>query len=93
MVNNYSLEARERKARRKGREAGYRVSKGFRHYHNNGSIVTNWNGERLTGYDVLDFATNCSVWGCYDANCDHLWTIDDVEEFLKDVYEKSGLKY
>lgn len=92
MVNNFSLEAREHKARRKGREAGYRVSKGFQHYHN-GGIVTNWNGERFTGFDVTDMSTGYSVWGCYDANCDHLWMIDDVEEFLKNVYEKNGLKY
>lgn len=92
MINNYSLETRERKARRKGLEAGYKVSKGFQHYHN-GGIVTNWNGERFTGYDVKDLATGFSVWDCYDSNCDHLWTIDDVEKFLKGVYEKNGLKY
>lgn len=92
MVKKYSLEARERKARKKGLEAGYKVSKGFQHYHN-GGIVSNWNGERFTGYDVLDLVTNLSVWGCYDANCDHLWTIDDVEKFLKSVYKKNGLKY
>ena len=55
--------------------------------------MTNWNGERLTGFDVTDMATGYSVWGCYDANRDHLWTIDDVEEFLKIVYEKVGMKY
>lgn len=92
MVKNHSLKSRERKARKKGLEAGYKVSKGFQHYHN-GGIVTNWNGERFTGYDVRDLSTNCSVWDCYDANCDHLWTIEDVEEFLKGVYKKSGLKY
>ena len=92
MPNNYSLQAREQKARRKGREAGYRVSKGFQHYHN-GGIVSNWYGERFTGYDVVNLVTNSSIWGCYDANCDHLWTIDDVENFLKKVYEEHGLKY
>lgn len=92
MVNNYSLETRERKARKKGYDAGYRVSKGFQHYHN-GGIVTNWNGERFTGYTVEDLSTGCLIWGCYDCNCDHLWTIDDVESFLKTVYEENDLKY
>jgi len=91
-MRDYSLEARERKARKKGFEAGYRVSKGFQHYHN-GGIVSNWNGERFTGYDVRALTTDSSVWGCYDDNCDHLWTIDDVEEFLTTVYKENGMKY
>lgn len=92
MLENHSLESRERKARKKGLEAGYRVSKSFQHYHS-GGIVSNWNGERFTGYNVEDLATGFLVWDCYDSNCDHLWTIDDVEEFLKTVYEENGLKY
>lgn len=82
----------EQTLRRKSAEAGYRIHKGFQHYHN-GAIVTNWNGERFTGYDVVDLATEFSVWGCYDQNCDHLWQLEDVEEFLKDVYLKNGLKW
>lgn len=92
MSNSYSLEAREKKARRKGLEAGYKVSKGFQRYHG-GGICKNCNGKPYTGYNVEDLSTGILVWDCYNSNYDHLWTIDDVENFLKTVYKEHGLKY
>lgn len=81
--------------RKKALNAGYRVEKGFRHYHYNHSVYTNWNGERFTGYNVWDLSTNGLVWesGCYDNNYDHLCTLEDVENFIKSVYEKAELEY
>ncbi len=52
MLKNHSLESRERKARKKGLDAGYRVSKGFQHYHN-GGIVSNWNRLPHEPYAVI----------------------------------------
>lgn len=78
--------------RKRAANAGYKISKGFQHYHN-GAIVANWNGERFTGYNVIDLATGYPVQGCYDNNCDHLWNLEDVEQFLKDVYLKHDIKW
>lgn len=79
--------------RKKALNAGYRIEKGFQHYLRNNAIFTNWNGERFTGYNVLDLATNTYVWGCYDCNYDHLWELEDVEDFIKSEYKKYGLEY
>lgn len=79
--------------RKKAINAGYRVDKGFQHYHYNGSVRTNWNGERFTGFNVWDLSTNTLVWDCYDSNYDHLWTLEDVEDFIKSEYIKSDLEY
>ena len=46
----YSL----RTIRNKAYEAGYKVSKGFRHYLYNGAVVRDCNGEPYTGYIVED---------------------------------------
>lgn len=77
--------------RKRATDTGYKISKGFQHYPN-GAIITSWNGERFTGYDVTDLATGFSVWRCYDNNCNHLWRLEDVEQFLKDVYLKHDMK-
>lgn len=44
--------------RKKAFNTGYRVGKGFQHYHYNNAVFTNWNGERLTGFNVWDLSTN-----------------------------------
>lgn len=81
--------------RKKVFNAGYRVEKGFQHYHYNNAVFTNWNGERFTGFNVWNLSTNTLEWdsGCYDNNYDHLCTLEDVEDFLKSVYKKAGLEY
>lgn len=33
------------------------------------------------------------VWDCYDSNYDHLWTLEDVEEFIKSEYDKAKIAY
>ena len=85
----YSLE----KIRNKAYKAGYRVSKGFQHYMYNGAVVKDCNGLACTGFNVEDLTTGTLVWGCYDANYDHLWTLEDIESFLKTVYKENGLEY
>ena len=81
--------------RKKALNAGYRVEKGFQHYHYNNAIFTNWNGERFTGFNVWNVSENRLEWdsGCYDAHYDHLCTLEEVENFIKSVYEKAGLEY
>ena len=69
------------------------MSKGFQHYLYNGAVVRDCNGAAYTGYIVEDLSTGFFVWGCYDANYDHLWTLEDVEEFIKGEYEKAKIVY
>ena len=78
---------------KKARAAGYRIEKGFQHNPVNGAIWTYSDGQRETGYLVIDLATNTWVWGSYNEIVDHAWTLEDVEEFLKEVYESNGLKF
>lgn len=85
----YSLET----IRNKAYEAGYKVSKGFQHYLCSGAVVRDCNRVAYTGYNVEDLSTGFLVWGCYDANYDHLWTLEDVEEFIKGEYEKADIEY
>lgn len=81
--------------RKRAYEAGYRIEKGFQHYMYNNAVCRDCNGDAYTGYNVWDLSTNMCVWesGCYDGNYDHLCTLEDVEEFLKEAYERAGLTW
>lgn len=79
--------------RKKAREAGFKVNKGFQHYWRNGAVIRDYNGAAYTGYIVENLSTGMLVWGCYDEHYDHLWTLEDVEEFIKAEYEKAELEY
>ncbi len=78
--------------RKKASEAGYSIHKGFQHYMYNGSVVV-CNGERLTGYEVVDNTTGIAEPSCYSNVFDHLWQLEDVEEFLKNVYKENNLEF
>lgn len=85
----------ERTIYKKALDAGYRIEKGFQHYHYNNAVRVDCNGKRFTGYNVWDLSTN---WlernsGCCDDNYDHLCSLDEVEEFIESVYEDAGLEY
>ena len=45
--------------RKKALNAGYRIEKGFQHYHYNNAVFTNWNGERFTGFNVFMYIRRC----------------------------------
>ena len=91
MSNN--LISRERKLRRKAKAAGFAIKKGFQHWLVTGAIWKYPDGTRETGYLVVDLATNSWVPGSYNSIVDHAWTLDNVEEFLKDFYTTNGLKW
>ena len=82
----------EKTIRKKAAEAGYRVSKGFSHYHS-GGISTWGDGTRDTGYNVEDLSTGFLVWGCYDNIRDHIWSLEDVDAFLREEYQRYDLAY
>lgn len=82
---------KERVLRKKAEVAGFSVRKGFCHYLYNGAVMKDQFGNREIGYSVMNMSTGFYVWGCYNANFDNLWSLEDVENFLRDQYIKSGL--
>lgn len=91
-MSNYSLEARERKVRKKANAAGYKVRKGFTHWLQWNTVYTNMTGERFIGYEVWDLSINQAVLGI-DNNFDYNATLEEVERFIKTIYEENGLAY
>ena len=83
----------EKTIRRKANEIGFVVSRGFQHYLYNGAVVKDYYGVAYTGYVVEDMTTGYYVWGCYDQCFDHIWTIEDVDEFIRGEYERAGMNY
>ena len=61
----------EKTLRKRAKEAGYKIHKGFQHYTVGGGIWTYADGERETGYLVTDLATDTCVWGSYNDIVDH----------------------
>jgi hypothetical protein len=82
----------EKTLRRKAYNIGYRVEKGFQHYMYNGSVLTDSNGKRHTGYMIYDMSRGFYIKG-YDNLFDYLCTLKDVETFLRSEYKQSGLKF
>ena len=87
-MSKYSL----RTIRNKAHKINYHVSKGYQKYHN-GAIIRDCNGEPWEGYMVLDLETNSWVYDGFDSSCTYLWTLEDVEDFLEDIYKEKGLVY
>jgi hypothetical protein len=77
--------------RRRAYEIGYQVKKGFQHY--GMYVYHDQYGDRYPGYMVIDLQTGFPVWGSYDSNFDFLWSIEDVDDFLKEQYEAQGLAW
>ncbi len=77
--------------RKRAYKIGYQVQKGFMHFGK--SVFYDQNGERSSGYMVKELQYGFYVWGGYDSNFDFLWSIEDVEDFLKEQYESLGLTW
>lgn len=77
--------------RKKAHKIGYHVLKGFQHFR--GYVFYDCNDERTTGYMVQNLYTGLMEWDGYDENFDFLWTLQDVEDFLKEQYKALGLQW
>ena len=73
--------------RRKAKEIGYRITKGYTRMNNRIGSVFNHD----IGYSVTDMEYNVLVGGTNEALY-NLWKLEDVEEFLHDQYNVRGLK-
>ena len=74
---------------RKARDIGYSVNKGKVHFLSKEYPVFSDD----IGYNVKKNSTGFNVWGCYNEVLDHLWNLEDVENFLKSEYDMLGLNY
>ena len=79
----------EKTLRKRAYKIGYQVIRGI--YHFRGAYYTY--GEKITGYMVKDCRSGLLEWGCYDTCFDFIWSLEDVEDFLKEQYEAMGLKW
>lgn len=74
---------------KKANEIGYSVHKGKVH-----SLNTNYPVFcDDVGYNVVNDSLGVMVWGCYNEVLDHLWSLQDVEDFLIKQYSELSLEY
>ena len=74
--------------RRRADKIGYRVTKGFQHCGR--GVFHDQNGDRTTGYMIVDMRTNLVIAG---TNATFDYSLDDVEDILKDRYQQFGLSW
>lgn len=75
--------------RKKASKIGYSIHKGCIHFlSSNYPVYSN-----DVGYNVVNDTTGFTVWGCYNNIFDHLWSLEDVEDFIKSEYSHLGLEY
>ncbi len=76
--------------RRKAANVGCRIVKGFQHCGR--SVFYDYNGERHSGYMIVDLQGNYILQGIGEV-FDFEMSLEDVEEYLKDAYEANGLSW
>ena len=76
--------------RRRADKIGYRVTKGFQHCGR--GVFHDQNGDRFTGYMILDQSTNFVIEGTNEA-FDYCLSFDEVEDILKDMYQRLGISW
>ena len=74
----------EQALRKKARDLGYTLEKGFVRYMS-GGIFRDCNGERMTGYMLKDNYTGFYEWGSYNEVFTNQWDLQDVENFLDSI--------
>ena len=84
----------ESKLRRKAKKAGYTIHKGYqRSISHDHAVCVNFRGECETGYNLIDNVTGFLVCGCFDQSRDHLFTLEDVQDFLASVYYENAMNF
>jgi len=79
--------------RNRAKKIGFQIEKGFQHDENGDTVCREYQG-RVSGYQVKNLEDGSYVWGSMiEGGADHLWTLDEVENFLRDAYEERGLKW
>lgn len=80
--------------RRKANEAGYSFQKGYQRYNHDGwGYVRTWDGERIVGYQILDYRTNFLVHPSNNDIHDHAMEIDEAVTLLKELCAEHGVAF
>lgn len=79
--------------RKKALAVNLYIHKGYQHYMYNGTVCRDCNGKPYTGYSIIDLVTGFAVYGCNDAVYDNLFTLEEVEAFLKNRYAELGMTF
>ena len=58
-----------------------------------GAVYHDMEGNRKVGYTLIDEETGLYVWPSYNEVFDHQYSLEDVEEHLKNEYQKQGLQF
>lgn len=77
--------------RRRAKRLGYVLSKGFLRLAN-GPIFYDCNNNRYTGYTIMDYQTRFVIYG-YNGSFINILDLTDVEDILKEEYEKYGMQW
>ena len=80
--------------RKKANEAGYSFQKGYQRYNHDGwGYVHTLDGERIVGYQVLDYRSNCLVYPSNNDIHDHAMGLDKSVALLKDLCAERGVTF
>lgn len=80
--------------RRKANEAGYSFQKGYQRYNHDGrGYVRTWDGERIIGYQILDYRTNFLVHPSNNDIHDHAMELDEAVTLLKELCAERGVAF
>lgn len=84
-----------RMIQRKANEAGLTLRKGYQRYLDPafGTYVTDKNGKKITGYEVMDWQTGYTVKGSHNGIYDHAMTLDEAIEAVKDFCEMRHVNF
>ena len=74
--------------RKKANEAGYSFQKGYQRYNHD-----TLDGERIVGYQVLDYRSNCLVYPSNNDIHDHAMGLDKAVALLKDLCAERGVTF
>lgn len=80
--------------RKKANEAGYSFQKGYQRYNHDGwGYVHTLDGERIVGYQILDYHTNLLVYPSNNEIHDHAMELDEAVALLKELCAERGVAF
>lgn len=89
-----SEDNRLKKLRRRAGRVGYSIKKGYQHWLTEGyPVYYGCNGDKSIGYMIINDSIGFVVWGSCNELHDHAMNLDDVEEFIRDEYQRLELVF
>lgn len=84
-----------RTIQRKANEPGCTLRKGYQRYLDPafGVYVTDENGDKISGYEIMDWRLGFTVQGSYNGLYDHALSFDEAVAVVKDCCEYYNVKF